>query len=479
EDRTGPFDIGGVFEKSNPQWIHQKLAENPLYVNRFANRVYKHFYHGGAVTPEANLARILARKKQIDLAIIAESARWGDSKREPAFTRDNGWQQAVDYIIKDFLPNRTSIVLRQLRAKGWYPPSDPPIFNSESDRVAKGFQLTMTAPRGQIYYTTDGSDPYQPLEASTRYSTLIMENGGKKVHVPTAAIQNAWRQSLDFDDSAWQSGSGNVGYEQGQGYENIIKMNVGADMVNRQTSCYVRIPFSVDKTERDSYNLLTLRMRYDDGFVVWLNGEKVAEANAPTSLAWNAAATANHEADEWTAFDLSGYLNELLPGENLLAIHALNVELNSSDFLIGTELVAGIASNAGEISENARQYGEPLAIERTTHVKARAFDNVNWSAVHEATFWVLQGIENLRISEIHYHPLDEGEVDDNDGEFEFIELKNIGEEILDLSGFNFSRGITYAFPNDALLAPDEFLVLASDKSAFSTRYGFQAFGEYA
>ncbi|RQW05275.1 T9SS C-terminal target domain-containing protein [candidate division KSB1 bacterium] len=478
EDRTGPFNIGGVFEKSNPQWIHQKLCENPLYVNRFANHVYKHFFNGGAVTPEVNLARILARKKQIDLAIIAESARWGDSKREPAFTRDDGWLQAVNYIIEDFLPNRTNVVLSQLRSKGWYPRTDPPTFNSESNVVPRGFQLTMKAPRGQIYYTTDGTDPYQPLSVSTSYATLIMENAAKKVLVPTAAIQNAWRQSLEFDDSAWRSGSGNIGYEQGQGYENMINIDVGADMVNKQTSCYVRIPFFVDEAEIDSFNILTLRMRYDDGFVVWLNGEKVAEVNAPTSLTWNASATNNHEAETWEPFDMSGFVNKLIPGQNLLAIQGLNVELNSSDFLIGTELVAGIASNSGEISENALQYSEPLVIEETIQVKARVFDNVDWSAVHEATFWVLQGIENLRITEIHYHPLDQGDDQNDDGEYEFIEMKNIGDETLDLSGLYFSRGITYLFPNDTMLGPDEFIVLASNKSAFFSRYGFQAFGEY-
>jgi hypothetical protein len=478
EDRTGPFDIGGVFEKSNPQWIHQKLCENPLYVDRFANHVYKYFSNGGAVTPEANLARILARKKQIDLAIIAESARWGDSKHEPAYTRDNGWIQAVNYIIEDFLPDRTNVVLNQLRSKGWYPQTNPPTFNTENKLIPKGFQLTMTAPRGQIYYTTDGTDPYQPLYASTSYSTLIMENAAKKIIVPTAAIQSAWMQSVDFDDSGWRSGSGNVGYEQGQGYENMINIDVGADMVNKQTCCYVRIPFSVDETKLNSYNILTLRMYYDDGFVVWLNGEKVAEASVPASLVWNAAATGNHEAESWETFDISGFVNKLIPGKNLLAIQGLNVSLTSSDFIIGTELVAGIASNSGEISENARQYTEPLVIEQTTHVKARVFDNVNWSAVHEATLWVLQGMGNLRITEIHYHPLDDGNAENNDGEYEFIELKNIGDETLDLSGMYFSRGITYSFPNDATIGPGGFIVSASNKSAFFTRYGFQAFGEY-
>jgi hypothetical protein len=478
EDRTGPFAMSEAFEKSNPQLLHQKLCENPFYVDRFANHVYEHFFNGGACTPEASLARIQARKKQIDLAIIAESARWGDSKHEPAYTRDNGWIQAVNYIIDDFLPNRTNVVLNQLKSKGWYPQTDPPAFSSESNLVSKGFQLTMTTARGQIYYTTDGTDPYQPLDVSTSYSTLIMENAAKRIIVPTAAIQSAWMQSVDFDDSGWRSGAGNVGYERDQGYENMINIDVGADMVNKQTGCYLRIPFSVDGAKLDSFNILTLKMYYDDGFVVWLNGEKVAQADAPANLAWNATATGNHEAEGWETFDISGFVNKLKPGENLLAIQGLNVSLTSSDFIIGTELIAGIANNSGTISENALQYREPLVIDQTTHIKARVFDNVNWSAVHEATLCVLQGLENLKITEIDYHPLDDDTADNNDGEYEFIELKNIGDKTLDVSGMYFSRGITYSFPSDATIGPGGFIVLASNKSAFLARYGFQAFGEY-
>jgi hypothetical protein len=477
-DRTGPFPAGSTFETSNPQWIHQKLCENPLYISRFANRVYKHFFNNGALTPQANINRFLSRKEEIDLAIIAESARWGDSKHEPAYTRDNAWLPAIEWIVEEFFPTRTNIVLGQLQSKGWYPRTDPPTFNSESRLVPRGFQLTMTAPRGQIYYTTDGTDPYQPIDATTSYSTLIMENAAKKVIVPTGAIQSAWMQSVDFDDSGWRSGSGNVGYERDQGYENMINIDVGADMVDKQTDCYLRIPFSVDGAKLDSFNVLTLKMYYDDGFVVWLNGGKVAEANAPPNLIWNATATDNHEAEAWETFDISGFVNKLKPGENLLAIQGLNVSSTSSDFIIGTELIAGIANNSCTMSENAIEYTAPIIIDKTTHIKAGVFDNVNWSALNEAKFWVLNGADNLRINEIHYHPLDDGNDENNDGEYEFIELKNIGDETLDLSGMYFSRGITYSFPNDATIGPGGFIVLASNKSAFFARYGFQAFGKY-
>ena len=477
-DRTGPFPGGSIFKESNPQWIHQKLCENPLYVSRLADHVYRHFFDNGALTPRANINRFLSRKEQIDLAIIAESARWGDSKREPAFTRDGAWLAEINRIVEQFFPDRTNIVLGQLQSKGWYPQIDPPLFSSESGLVPAGYQLSITAPRGQIYYTTDGIDPYKPLKVSNSYTTFIAENAAKKVKIPTEPIDIAWEGSTEFDDAGWQSGFGNVGYEQDRGYENIINIDVGTEMIDLQTSCYVRIPFSVDQAALDSFNILTLMMRYDDGFVVWLNGEKVAEANAPSGPAWNATATNNHEADAWDTFDISSFVNALLPGENLLSIHGLNVSSTSSDFLIGTELVAGTASNPGELSETARQYTEPLVIEQTTRVKACVFDNVNWSAVHEAKLWVLKGIENLRITEIHYHPRDESDVENDDSEYEFIEIKNIGDETLDLSGIYFSRGITYSFPISTEIEPDAFIVLASNKSAFFTRYGFQAFGEY-
>jgi hypothetical protein len=73
----------------------------------------------------------------------------------------------VNYLINDYFPYRTDIVLDQLRAKGWYPDVDAPTFSRHGGAVEQGFNLIMTASiagfyQGDIYYTLDGADPRLP-----------------------------------------------------------------------------------------------------------------------------------------------------------------------------------------------------------------------------------------------------------------------------------------------------------------------------
>ena len=62
-----------------PRTLHEKLLKNDEYRLRFADRVYKHFTNGGALTRTNSEARFDYRKAQIDRAIIANAARWGST----------------------------------------------------------------------------------------------------------------------------------------------------------------------------------------------------------------------------------------------------------------------------------------------------------------------------------------------------------------------------------------------------------------
>ena len=53
------------------------------------------------------------------------------------------------------------------------------------------------------------------------------------------------------------------------------------------TSGYARVPFTV--VDPTAFNALSLKMRYEDGFVAYINGIEVASANKPASLQWDSA----------------------------------------------------------------------------------------------------------------------------------------------------------------------------------------------
>jgi hypothetical protein len=157
------------FSNFHPQWLHFKLSDNAEYKIKFADHVYKHMFNQGCMTPDKATALFLSRAKEIEMAIIGESARWGDASVEPPRTKDDNWQWAVDDIVNDYFPYRTNIVIDQLKSANLYPNINPPIFinnNQEilSNRIGinSNYDLKLQNPnvgKGTIYYTTDGQDP--------------------------------------------------------------------------------------------------------------------------------------------------------------------------------------------------------------------------------------------------------------------------------------------------------------------------------
>ncbi|MHC4655539.1 MAG: lamin tail domain-containing protein, partial [Planctomycetota bacterium] len=110
----------------------------------------------------------------------------------------------------------------------------------------------------------------------------------------------------------------------------------------------------------------------------------------------------------------------------------------------------------------------PITLNKSTHVKARVLDGTTWSALNEAIYAIGPVAENLRITEIMYHPRNTG--DPNDPNEEYIELKNIGQDTLNLNLVKFTEGIHFTFP-DMELDPNEFVLVAKDQSAFEAKYG--------
>ena len=118
------------------------------------------------------------------------------------------------------------------------------------------------------------------------------------------------------------------------GYQSLIGTDVNAQMQSNN-SVYIRIEFDLPNPV-PAFDRLELRMKYDDGFLVFLNGSIAASRNSPASPQWNSNATAPHEAipSAFDILDLTSRRSDLRPGRNILAIQGFNVNVTDDDMTL-------------------------------------------------------------------------------------------------------------------------------------------------
>ena len=464
-------------EGDYPYW--RRLFEDPQFRLRYADRWFA-------------LRRDLFTTDRL-VGMVEDYATLLD---EPAARNFNRWRilgQRVWpnwYIAKTFreeilwmqgwLSDRLAWMDSQIAAE--FAPA-PPVFNQQGGHVDTGFALAMSAP-GEIYYTLDGSDPRSltgPVPPTTG-TVLVAESAAKRVLVPAGPVDDAWRSDVEFDDSAWTpvTGSpGGVGFERSLGYESFFTLDVQTQMYGERTGCYVRIPFGFTGNTKDVQRL-TLRVRYDDGFVAYINGVEVARRNFAGAPAWNSYADAinpDTSAANLESIDIPNIASVLRRGNNLLAIHAMNASETSSDFLISADLVADEAVQP-ETPIEVDRYSGPIVLTESARVKARALIAGRWSAISDAVFAVGPVAGSLRISELMYHPLETG--DPNDPNSEYVELTNIGADAINLNFVRFTDGIDFTFPSFEL-TPNGYCLVVRDLGGFEAKYGVDlpVAGQYA
>jgi hypothetical protein len=435
-------------------YLYRALKVSSKFRQLFGDRLYKHFFNDGALT-EASITKRFNELRDEMLGVIPNMDM---------------------YVLNTWVPNRLDIFLSACIQEGLYTFAGPTFgvngIDSYGGYMSPGDVLSISDRNryNTIYFTLDGSDPYRPdvPQQNTAGSVvLVAENNPKRVFVPVRPVSIDWNSSTIFDDSAWlySTGSpGGVGFERTTGYESLISLNLEEQMYSRNSTCYIRIPFTFSG-QVDDIDAMMLNIRYDDGFVAYLNGNEVARRNAGEILTWNSSANASHsdaEAIEFESIDISSSLGSLREGRNLLAIQGLNSAAANTDFLISAELIAGLGSSDNSFLPGVNIYNGPITLPYSARLKARILNGNTWSALGEAVFAVGPVAENLRITEIMYNP--------QDPLGEFIELKNIGTDTINLNLVSFTNGIDFTFPNIDL-SPGQYTVVVQNRNAFTARYG--------
>ena len=213
---------------------------------------------------------------------------------------------------------------------------------------ASGEYLGLVAPDEIIahefaptYPAQDADNPFGIASSST----LLLSDEPFRYYAPTPAdrgLTTEWT-TRDFNDAEWQqSDPGAIDTGIGFRLRNASPQLAGLFQTDtgqvRNTTLLVRQPFSFVGRSFDAF---VLRTNFDDGFVAYLNGEIVAQANAPDQLDWNSKSTlthSSHESVRLTEFDISDH-RSLLQNENVLAVHMLNRDIRDTDFVMRAELI--------------------------------------------------------------------------------------------------------------------------------------------
>jgi hypothetical protein len=475
----------GTEAKFNPAYLNAKLCRNADYRMHFADLVQKHCYGDGALTAAKAQARFRSRMDELNYAIIGESARWGHGSK----TRDKDWISACDYVLNTYMAQRRDVLVNQFKACGWFPNTVAPDASTNNATVASGTKLTLSD-AASFYYTTDGSDPRLSGGAVNPAATAV-SLGGSSNHTtgtlfqtnsvwsyydagsePAASGTTTWKDA-GYDDSAWASGPGTLGFIGGNGPASIgttTKRYVNGVSGTQVTTTYFRRTVTM-ASDADKVVSLSATVLYDDGYVLYANGVEIARVNMPTgTLTYNTLSSSTIGSPAQTTFSTATYTvpaGTLHEGDNVFAVEVHQCNTASTDLYWSL----GLTLDASSYVTDSTAY-TTMPITADTHILARAYSNGEWSPLTEVTLEVAKkpvDYSGLRVTEMMYAPPDPTNTVYQNDDLAWLEFRNIGTNTLDLAGVNFTSGIEYTFTS-LLLAPGARMVLAKTPAAFAEYY---------
>ena len=306
-----------VNRRNNPSSLFNHLLRHTAFRQRVLARVRLHLFDGGALTPERAAARYAKMSDQLNEAIVAESARWGDAQEQRRFNRNDAWIPERDRLLTSWFPQRSAVLLEQLNALGNLGYIKAPNLKISQESVE------ILATTGVVYFTTDGSDPRgadgsphpdaQLVKGFTVENILLPKSSEWKYLDDGSDQGTAWREP-EFDDSQWKSGKARLGYgDDGE----TTTTGYGPDGQNKYITTYFRRQLILDSTSTfDSVNLLLSR---DDGGVVYLNGKELVRSNMPMqgTITFRTLAVRTHDNHEFLEYAVPRELINV--GKNVIA----------------------------------------------------------------------------------------------------------------------------------------------------------------
>jgi hypothetical protein len=180
------------------------------------------------------------------------------------------------------------------------------------------------------FYRRTDTTPRQPVVFVRPGETWRYQDAGTN-------LGTAWRQT-NFNDSAWASGAGQLGY--GEGDEATV-ISFGPDDFFKNTTTYFRKRFS--HTPSGMLSNLALRVCFNDGIAVYLNGVEVMRRNLATNAGYADAALADNSARQnvWFSSPVSPSLIRAGNNTNTLAVEVHRFDPSGPTLSFDLQLLEG------------------------------------------------------------------------------------------------------------------------------------------
>jgi len=151
--------------------IPEKIFKNQEFRIELADAIQCNCYNKGTLTVEKIESVFNQRAQQIEKALIAESARWGNVDFE--FNGSIGhqqknnwdvydeWETAKNLTLSHFMANRTDTLVAQYQKAGIFPIMNAVKLLNRNEFLGEDEKIELFNPNeeGEIYYTIDGTDP--------------------------------------------------------------------------------------------------------------------------------------------------------------------------------------------------------------------------------------------------------------------------------------------------------------------------------
>ena len=421
------------------------------------DRLECHCYNDGILTPAVLDDMYMERANQVQLPLIAESARWGNKPFGFAnHTAKSNWDVNDEWIKErqdvrnNFLPQRTTNLLNYYQNAGRYPNTQSVQFSQFGGEVNSGYQLVLSNPNGNgtIYYTTDGSDPR--LEGGGVSGSAQVYNGPITI---TGPVEIRARVRISF--SNWSAMCPRRFYvAQDRSPLVINEIHYHADSICRNVDWNETEYLEIKNTGNTTLNMTDCR--FSSGITYTFPWNATIGPGQIIVLAENALIF--QQEFGFTPYDQ--YKGELSnDGETLKFVDYNNVVIDSVQF-----------NDQNPWDEMPDGNGPSLELRDPSLNNA---DPINWFRSDQACAGT-PGQDNSRlcataatpivINEINYNS-NNGVTDPGD----WVELYNPNNTAVDISGWEFyDNDNQFIIPAATVIQPDEYLVLVELSAMFTT-----------